>query len=223
MRVSNHFAGEGIGPQLEAQVMVVGKIGILVQVRGRAIHLIGRGPAAARHQIKNAVAKKSFVVVDMPADHHRASVRLRRDRAEIVGERLLIRPRVVVGHLVRLHIGHGRMMHDDQHQTNRRTLCSEFPFQPNTLLAAGQQRGIAVERQGQDPAPQCHRIPAPAAQLRKFAPPAFEAFGLPAGREFVVAERRVDPQALLAPLARFRAIRIVIRRHPVPGQIPVDE
>ncbi len=138
-------------------------------------------------------------------------------------KRLLVRPRVMVRKIHRLHVRHRRMMHDDQDELHPRIDDRQLTLQPAALLAVRQQRGVAVERHRENLAAHRHRIPAAAAQFRKRTPPALEAFRFGACREFMVAERRVDPQLLLAPGPAFFPVHRIVGAHAVPRQIAVDE
>jgi hypothetical protein len=115
------------------------------------------------------------------------------------------------------------VVQNDEYQPHVRIERGHLIFQPNTLLAAGQERRIAVQRDREDPAADGDRVPAAALQLGKLLPPERQALRLLATGKFMVAERRVHKQVLVAPEGGLAAILGVVGRNSMPRQIPVDK
>ena len=93
----------------------------------------------------------------------------------------------------------------------------------STLRAARQQRGYRCPTRCRPAC--CRRQPSTSAAraIRERPPPAIEAARFEAGRQLMIAERRIDPQMPVAPDLGLRAVHLVVGGDAAKRQVAVDE
>src|ERR1700739_573823 len=125
--------------------MIVRKAFVLIEVIGSALYLNWRSSPAARYQEGHTLLAEPFVVVNMSCAHDDSGLDLRGNRLEIITQSYLVRPRVMAYIDSCLKVRHRWVVQAEKHEARRAGKVQKLCVQPVPLIAAPQQRGIAVQ------------------------------------------------------------------------------
>jgi hypothetical protein len=137
---------------------------------------------------------------------------------EIIAQGNFVWPGIVVDLDMSLYVSHRRVVHSQDDEIHRSRESVDLGLDPARLIAAGQQRSIAVESEHVDASPQLHWVPAAVSHFGEVAPPVLEGLSWLAG-EFMISERgeyaqmRVSPRLRLGLELRIILFGIAAQRH----------
>src|SRR5215831_4576565 len=136
---ANHCGFHSVADLNHFYVIIVGKVGVLVQVVHAALYRAWFGAASPGDHVNDAILKEALVIVDVSRHYHKAYPRLLWGLGQEVSQSFLVRPAVVATASRLLHVYYRRMMEIEKHEAHGRGQTGQLASHPGRLLAARHQ------------------------------------------------------------------------------------